>query len=217
MVSITHVAATRTVIATDGVPVQGNVEQVALQLLATMADDAAAWSAPLLPTQPLSPPSPHHTSKQEDEVNSLPPVSKIPPTRPNQKMKIIPLIPALADQTDDPTCSPAYRPPPLSPLISATWPYRSPSILVYIRDVSQSIHSSESHGCCSPSLFPIIWGIWWPANIRIPSRQILLYTCRCHCICGACCPCQCICEGRGVSYKRSRFCLIPKYCPPGCH
>ena len=116
MVSITHVAATRTVIATDGVPVQGNLDQVASQLLATMADDAAAWSAPLMPTQPLSPPSPYNTSKQEDKVNSLPPVCKFPPTRPHQKMKIIPLIPALADQTDSPTCSPAYRPPPLSPI-----------------------------------------------------------------------------------------------------
>ena len=116
MVSITYVAATRTVIATDGVPVQGNVEQVALKLLATMADDAAAWSVPLLSTQPLPPPSPHHTNKQVDEVNSLPPVSKFPPTRPHQKMKIIHLIPALADQTDDPTCSPVYQPPPLSPI-----------------------------------------------------------------------------------------------------
>ena len=50
--SITPVAVadTRTVVATDGLSAPGNLEQAALQLFATMADDVAK-SAPLSPPQ----------------------------------------------------------------------------------------------------------------------------------------------------------------------
>ena len=97
VVSITpvDVADTRTVIATNGMPVPGNVERAALQLLETMADDVAK-PAPLLPPQPPSPLPPKRISKPEGEVDFPPPVSTSPP---HKKMKIISLPPAPTDRS----------------------------------------------------------------------------------------------------------------------
>ena len=196
VVSITPVdiADTRTVVATNGVPVPGNVERAALQLLVTMADDVAK-PAPLLPPQPPSPPSLTGISNQEVEVNSPPPVSTSPE---HKKMKIISLPPAPTDRTDELTWSPVYQPldltvrPQYYPIPEAYHnqsPRQNPVGVVstHYSPISEASDGQPVSGCTGTS------------------RQNLLCMCRCHCICGACCPCQCICEGRRVSYKVTRF------------
>ena len=196
VVSITpvDVADTRTVIATNGMPVPGNVERAALQLLPTMADDVAK-PAPLLPPQPPSPLSPTRISKPEGEVDSPPPVSTSPPQK---KMKIISLPPAPTDRSGDLTLSPVHQPLDLTVCpqyypIPGAYPIQSPLqnpvgvVSPHYSPISEASDGQPVSGCTGTS------------------RQNLLCTCRCHCICGACCPWQCICEGRRVSYKDTRL------------
>ena len=67
----------------------GMWSRLALQLLATIADDAAAGPAPLLPPQPLSPPSPHHASSTRS-WGQFPPTCPHPTPTPIRTWRLSP-------------------------------------------------------------------------------------------------------------------------------
>ena len=196
VVSITPVADSRTVVATEPVPVPGNVERAALQLLSTMADGVDR-PVPQLPPHPPSPPPSNPAVLPEVEVHLPPPVSSPPPEK-KIKMSSSPV----STDHEDPL---AHRPPPSSPLLQPL----DLTVRPHYYSLSTVPHTrSPTHQAIVPPHYSPISEASDDQLISAgtgQSRRNLMCSCRCHCICGACCPCQCICEGRQVSYKVTRF------------